>query len=182
MAHSSPQVVRDVLKMTDVPIVLSHSGSRSHCPVKRNLPDDLMRAIAATGGVIGMGYWAEVTCDEITSDGIAKMINAGIAAVGEDHISLGSDFDGAVRTACDTSELPALTDALICASLNPARIIKGDGGQYGPGVAGTAAVRAGRIPAPARKARPPIRVGERPWPTQSRSDQGQGFTFDPADM
>ncbi len=65
VAHSSPQVARDVLGMVDVPIVLSHSGIHSHCPVKRNFPDDLMREIAAGGGVIGMGYWGEVACGKI---------------------------------------------------------------------------------------------------------------------
>ena len=128
VAHSSPQVARDVLEMTDVPVVLSHSGIHSHCPVKRNFPDDLMQAIAASGGVIGMGYWAEVACDDITPDGIAKMIVAGIGVVGEDHISLGSDFDGSVATAFDTSELPALTDALIRAGLGEAQIEKVMGG------------------------------------------------------
>ena len=128
VAHSSPQVARDVLKMTDVPIVLSHSGIHSHCPVKRNFPDDLMQAIAASGGVIGMGYWAEVACDDITPDGIARMIVAGIGVVGEDHISLGSDFDGSVATAFDTSELPALTDALLRAGLGEAQIEKVMGG------------------------------------------------------
>ena len=124
VAHSSPQVARDVLGMVDVPIVLSHTGIHSHCPVKRNFPDDLMREIAASGGVIGMGYWAEVACDRIDPDGIAAMIKAGIAAVGEDHVSLGSDFDGSVATAFDTSELPALTDALLRAGLSEAQIEK----------------------------------------------------------
>lgn len=128
VAHSSPQVTRDVLAMVDVPIVLSHSGIHSHCPVKRNFPDELMQAIAAKGGVIGMGYWAEVACNKIDPDGIAAMIKAGIAAVGEDHISLGSDFDGSVATAFDASELPALTDALLRAGLSEAQIAKVMGG------------------------------------------------------
>lgn len=128
VAHSSPQVVRDVLAMTDIPIVLSHSGLHSHCEAKRNLPDELMRGIAATGGVIGIGYWAEVACDEITPKGIAKMIAAAVAAVGEDHVSLGSDFDGSVETAFDTSELPALTHELIAAGLSEAQIAKVMGG------------------------------------------------------
>lgn len=124
VAHSSPQVVREVLEMTDVPIVLSHSGIHSHCPVKRNIPDALMQQIAASGGIIGIGYWAEVACGDITPNGIAKMIVAAIAAVGEDHVSLGSDFDGSVETAFDTSELPALTDALIRAGLTETQIRK----------------------------------------------------------
>jgi len=127
VAHSSPQVAWDVLEMTDIPIVLSHSGIHSHCPVKRNFPDDLMQAIAASGGVIGMGYWAEVACDQIDPAGIAKMIKAAIAVVGEDHVSLGSDFDGSVETAFDSSELPALTDELIKAGLSEAQIRKAMG-------------------------------------------------------
>lgn len=124
LAHSSEQVARDVVALTDVPLVVSHSGLHGHCPVKRNFPDDLMRDIVASGGVIGMGYWAEVACDDITPQGIAKMIVAAIAAVGENHVSLGSDFDGSVETAFDTSELSALTSALLDAGLTEAQIRK----------------------------------------------------------
>lgn len=123
VAHSSPQVARDVLEMTDIPIVVSHTGVHSNCPVKRNYPDDLMRDIAATGGVIGIGYWADVTCDDSPA-GIARTIMAGIAAVGEDHVSLGSDFDGSVATTLDTSELAAITQALMDAGATEAQIRK----------------------------------------------------------
>ena len=123
VAHSSRQVVRDVLAMTDIPVVLSHTGLHSHCGVKRNLPDDLMREIAATGGVIGIGYWADVTCDDSPA-GVAGAIRAAIAAVGEDHVSLGSDFDGSVPTAFDASELAALTQALLDQGVSAAQIRK----------------------------------------------------------
>ena len=112
IAHSSPQVARDVLAMTDIPIIVSHTGLHGHCATKRNYPDDLMQEIAATGGVIGMGYWLEVTCDD-TPTGVAKAIQAAISIVGEDAVSLGSDFDGSVGTTFDTSELAALTHALL---------------------------------------------------------------------
>lgn len=122
LAHSSPAVARDVLGMTDMPIIVSHTGIYGHCPVRRNFPDDLMQAIAATGGVIGIGYWAEVACNDITPTGIARMIVKGIELVGEDHISLGSDFDGSVTTGFDTSELAALTHALLEAGLTDDQI------------------------------------------------------------
>ncbi|QBF32442.1 dipeptidase [Thalassococcus sp. S3] len=124
LAHSSPQVARDVVAMTDMPLVVSHTGLHGHCPVNRNFTDDLMREIAATGGVIGIGYWAEVACDQIDPAGIATMIVAAIDALGEDHVSLGSDFDGSVTTAFDTSEIAALTHALMEAGLTDARIRK----------------------------------------------------------
>lgn len=127
LAHASPQTARDVLDMTDMPVVVSHTGIRSHCDTVRNFPDDLMRAIAAEGGLIGIGFWADVTCDD-TPAGIAGAIVAAIGVVGEDHVALGSDFDGAVRTTFDASELAALTQALIDRGLPEDVIAKVMGG------------------------------------------------------
>lgn len=114
VAHSSEQVVRDVLAITKDPIMISHGGIVSHCPrtANRNLPDKLTKAIAARGGIIGIGYFEGAICD-ITPKGIAKAIIDAIAIVGEDAVALGSDFDGTVETAIDASELAAITDALI---------------------------------------------------------------------
>ena len=123
IAHSSQQVARDVLEIVDMPIIVSHTGVYSHCKTVRNYPDDLMRQIVAKGGVIGIGYWSEVTCDH-SPDGIAKTIKAAIGVVGDDSVSLGSDFDGSVGTAFDASELAALTDALLRAGLSDAQIRK----------------------------------------------------------
>ncbi len=123
VAHSSAKVTRDVLAMTDIPIVLSHTGIHSHCKTKRNYSDDLMREIAATGGVIGIGYWADAICDP-SPNGVALAIKAAIETVGEDHVSLGSDFDGAVATSFDASELGSLTQAMIDAGLSEVQIRK----------------------------------------------------------
>jgi len=123
LAHSSPQVVRDVIAMTDVPLVLSHTGIHKVCPVKRNLPDPLMQEIAATGGVVGIGYWADAICDA-TPAGIARALRGAIEVVGENHVALGSDFDGSVETPFDTSELAALTQAMLDEGLSPAQIRK----------------------------------------------------------
>lgn len=123
VAHSSKQVVRDVLEMTDIPIVLSHGGIFSHCSTERNLPDDLMVDIAKSGGVVGIGFWKSASCD-ITPDGVAASIVAAVTLMGEDHVSFGSDFDGSVKTAFDASELSALTDALLRAGLSETQIRK----------------------------------------------------------
>nr|WP_306345429.1 membrane dipeptidase [Thalassovita autumnalis] len=124
VAHSSPAVARDVLALVEQPIVVSHSGLHGYCPVKRNYQDSLMKAIADKGGVIGMGYWTGAACDDITPAGIAKMIKAAVETLGEDHVSLGSDFDGSVETAFDTSELAALTHALMLEGLSEPQIRK----------------------------------------------------------
>ncbi len=123
LAHSGHQVVRDVLAMTDMPLVVSHSGIHKNCQVKRNIPDTLMQQIAATGGVIGIGYWADVTCDDSPA-GVARAIKVAIDVVGEDAVSLGSDFDGSVTTSFDTSELAAVTQAMMDIGLSETQIRK----------------------------------------------------------
>lgn len=127
VAHSSQTVVRDVLAMATRPLVVSHTGIHGHCPAKRNIPDDLMQAIAARGGLIGIGYWADVTCDAKPA-GVAGAIIAAVALLGAEHVSLGSDFDGAVETAFDTSELAALTHELQVQGLSDADIAAVMGG------------------------------------------------------
>lgn len=110
--------------MTDMPLIVSRTGLHGVCPVKRNYPDDLMQTIAATGGVIGIGYRADVTCGDISPRGIARMIKSAVDTLGEDHGSLGSDYDGSFETAFDTSELAALTSGLMAEGLTEAQIRK----------------------------------------------------------
>lgn len=112
VAHSSEAVVRDVLELTDAPLIVSHTGIRSLCESPRNISDELMQQIADRGGLIGIGYWADVICYD-TPAGVARAIAYAAETLGVDAIALGSDFDGTVTTRFDASELAALTDALI---------------------------------------------------------------------
>ena len=123
VAHSSEAVVRDVLAITDRPVIVSHTGFDGHCASPRNISDETMRAITAAGGLIGVGFWADVTCDASPA-GIADAIAYGVAAFGEDRIALGSDFDGTVTTSLDASELAALTQALLDRGLTQDQVRK----------------------------------------------------------
>jgi membrane dipeptidase len=127
VSHSSEHVVRDVLSISQRPLVVSHTGFYGHCQTPRNIPDELIQAIAEHGGLIAVGYWDGAVCD-INPASIAKAIKYGIELVGVEHIALGSDFDGATTTALDTSELVQLTQALITEGLSPAdiRAVMGD--------------------------------------------------------
>lgn len=127
LAHASPQMVRDVLAIDGTRPILSHTGIHAHCASHRNLDDDLMRAIAAKGGLIGIGYWADVVCGGTPSD-IAASIRAAVALVGEDHVSLGSDYDGSVDAPFDAAHLVVLTQALMDAGLGEDQIGKVMGG------------------------------------------------------
>lgn len=121
VAHASPAMVRDVLAMSKRPVVLSHGGFRGHCDTPRNLDDALMQAIAAAGGLVGVGYWEGAVCDASPA-GIAGAIRYGIELLGVDHIALGSDYDGTVKTHTDTSELAVLTQAMLDANFSETEI------------------------------------------------------------
>ncbi|WP_427452496.1 dipeptidase [Litorimonas sp. WD9-15] len=129
VAHSSRAVVRDVLELTKDPIFVSHGGTIAHCPrtANRNLPDDILKQIAARGGIIGIGYFNGAICD-ISPDGIADAIIDAATLLGPDAVALGSDFDGTVTTSLDTSELAAITDALLRRGMNRENIRKIMGG------------------------------------------------------
>lgn len=127
ISHSSEKVVADVLSFYSKPIVVSHTGFKGHCDTARNIADDLMKGIAANGGLIAVGYWDGAVCGNRPQDVVAA-IKYGLNLVGEDHISLGSDFDGTVTTAFDTSELVAITDEMLKAGFSETQIRKIMGG------------------------------------------------------
>lgn len=112
VAHSSEQSVRDVLAMSDSPLIVSHSGFQGHCPTPRNIADDIMQKIAQGGGLIGVGYWDAAICD-VSPAGIVAAIRYSIDLLGVEHVALGSDYDGSTTVPFDTSELAALTQEML---------------------------------------------------------------------
>jgi microsomal dipeptidase-like Zn-dependent dipeptidase len=121
VAHSSEAVVDEALLLSSTPLLVSHTGVRGACDQPRNISDDHMRRIAAGGGLIGIGYWDGAVCDA-TPAGVARSIAYAIELVGHSHVALGSDYDGATSVYFDTSELSALTQALLDAGLNAEEI------------------------------------------------------------
>ncbi len=121
VAHSSEAVVRDVLAITTSPLVVSHTGMRGHCENDRNFSDDLMREIAARGGLVGIGFWDGAVC-EASLGSIAAAIAYAIETLGVDHVALGSDFDGATTVPFDAAEAASLTNALLDKRLGEADI------------------------------------------------------------
>ncbi|MCY1335225.1 Membrane dipeptidase [compost metagenome] len=111
LAHASRALIDDVLGMAHRPVLVSHTGVEGTCPGTRNLSDAHIQRIAATGGVIGIGYWDTAVCDT-SVQAIVKAIRYTADKVGVAHVALGSDFDGAVHTPFDTSGLAQLTQGL----------------------------------------------------------------------
>ncbi|HBP21666.1 MAG TPA: peptidase M19, partial [Planctomycetes bacterium] len=117
LAHSSPAVIEDVLKLGKRPPLVSHTGLRGVVESPRNLSDEQAKAIAAKGGVIGVGFWKTATGGEDLA-AIVRSIRYLIDLVGVEHVALGSDFDGSVTTPFDVRGLPLVTEALLKAGLS----------------------------------------------------------------
>ncbi len=127
LAHASPQLIDDVLAITKRPVLVSHTGVKGTCPGPRNLSDAHIKAIAATGGVIGIAYFQGAVCG-LTAADIIKAIQHAITLAGVKHVALGSDFDGAIRVAFDTTGLQLLTQGLMEAGLSESDIADVMGG------------------------------------------------------
>lgn len=123
IAHLSAAGVDDVLAMATRPVVVSHGGVKALCDANRNLSDEQIRGVAATGGVVGIGYWDAAVCDTRPAAVAAAIVHV-ISLVGVDHVGLGSDYDGAVAVSFDTSELSLITQALMDEGLSDEEIVK----------------------------------------------------------
>lgn len=127
IAHCSNACVADILKMARRPVVSSHGGVQATCKVNRNLSDDQIRAVAATGGLIGIGYWDAAVCDTSPAS-IAKAMKHVRDLVGIGHVALGSDYDGATTVRFDTAHLAQVTQALLDAGFSDEEIRAAMGG------------------------------------------------------
>jgi membrane dipeptidase len=121
LAHASTATIDDVLAVATRPVVVSHTGVRGTADNARNLSDDQLRGIAATGGIVGIGFWPTATGGDDAAS-IARAIGHAVAVIGIEHVALGSDFDGAVPVPFDASGLGLLTAALLAQGLDEATI------------------------------------------------------------
>ena len=112
LAHASPATLRDVTAIATRPLLVSHTGVKGTCNNPRNLSDDELRAVARTGGVVGIGLWKTATCGT-DAPAAARAIRYAVKIVGIDHVGIGSDFDGSVTEPFDASGWPLLTQALL---------------------------------------------------------------------
>jgi membrane dipeptidase len=123
LAHSSRQTIDDVLAMARRPVVASHTGVCGVCDNARNLPDEHLRGIASTGGLVGIGFWP-TACGGEDAAAIARSIAYAVNIAGADHVGLGSDFDGGVAVPFDASGMALLTEALLEEGLDEPSIHK----------------------------------------------------------
>ncbi|MFW6084473.1 MAG: dipeptidase [Gemmatimonadota bacterium] len=123
LSHAADATVRDVVERAVRPVVASHSGMRRLAPLPRNLPDDLLEAIAGTGGLVGVSFFnghldadfearcvplrdrefddteelARAVLEEVGTLPLSRLVahvDHAARVAGPGHVALGSDFDG----------------------------------------------------------------------------------------
>lgn len=119
LSHLNEAGFWDVAEL-GVPLVATHSNAHALTPVSRNLTDRQLTAIGETGGIVGLNFaTAFLRPDgqmrpEGALDMMPRHLEHMISLAGEDHVALGSDFDGGVMPdeIADVGGLDALRDAM----------------------------------------------------------------------
>jgi membrane dipeptidase len=132
LAHISPRGFWDAVEVHDrsQPLLVTHTGVAGVTPHWRNLNDEQLKAIADSGGTIGVMYQSSFLGDGTFSgraDSIASHLTHIVKTVGDDYASLGSDWDGAISPPLDMRtclELPQLVEVLLVRGFSPDTIQK----------------------------------------------------------
>ncbi|MCB0016087.1 MAG: dipeptidase, partial [Anaerolineales bacterium] len=102
LSHLNEKGFWDVAELSPKPLVATHSNAYELCPHARNLTDEQLDAVKASDGMVGLNFAAgflradgQMRADVPLGQMIAHLDHM-IGRMGEDHVGLGSDFDGAV--------------------------------------------------------------------------------------
>lgn len=121
LAHLSRAGFWDALEVHDrsQPLTISHAGCDAVFSHFRNVDDAQLRAVAERGGVVGIilqRQFLHAPARATTVEHVVDHIAHALSVIGDDHLALGSDFDGAIITPRDLKtvlELPRLVDAML---------------------------------------------------------------------
>lgn len=92
-SHAGWKTAEDVLAYAKGPVIFSHSNSYAVHPHPRNIPDELMKVCAETGGVIGInGLGRFLGNDDNSTENWFRHLDHAVSVVGPDHVGLGLDF------------------------------------------------------------------------------------------
>ena len=95
VSHSSDQTSIDAARVSSKPIFMTHAGAKAVWPIKRMKSDDALKAIAETGGVIGMSAAPHTTLSKAhplhSIDSVMDHLTYCIDLVGIEHVAFGPD-------------------------------------------------------------------------------------------
>jgi membrane dipeptidase len=120
LSHITEKGFWDVARLSKAPLIATHSNAHALCPSPRNLTDRQLAAIRDTGGMVGLNFATGflrpdgAMRPDTDIDLMVRHLDYLIDRLGEDHVGLGSDFDGATvpEKIGSAAGLPVLIDAL----------------------------------------------------------------------
>ncbi len=120
LAHLNERGFWDVARLSEAPLVSSHTAAHAICPSARNLTDEQLDAIGASGGVVGVNFQvSDLRPDGQFDDDVpltmwVRHVDHIVERIGVEHVAFGSDFDGAriSREIGDARGLPKLVETL----------------------------------------------------------------------
>jgi membrane dipeptidase len=132
LSHLNEAGFWDVAKLSDAPLVATHSNVHALTPTPRNLTDKQLDAIKESDGMVGLNYAVAFLREDGKNDAdtpLARMvqhIDYLVERIGIDRVGLGSDFDGATipQEIGDVAGLPRLVEALRAADYDDASLRK----------------------------------------------------------
>ncbi len=129
VAHVNRPGFLDAVRLSKSPCLVSHGGVTGAMPHWRNIDDDMLRALADKGGTVGVIFSPSYITNNkrLGAKAIFRHIDHIVQTVGEDHASIGSDFDGYIPTPFDlrdTSDMPRITQLMLENGYSEERIRK----------------------------------------------------------
>ena len=131
ISHVADKTFWDALEVSRAPLLASHSSCRALSGHPRNMTDDMIKALAAKGGVIQINYSTSFLDNDlyeaiqrnvppaerpkVSWEKIVEHVDHAVKLVGATHVGLGSDFDGTTVPVGmeDVAQLPKITEALL---------------------------------------------------------------------
>jgi membrane dipeptidase len=132
LSHLNEEGFDDVAQVSGAPLVATHSNAHALCPSPRNLTDRQLHMIRERGGMVGFNFatfYLNADGRAATDTGwdtMLRHLDHLIAEAGEDHVGLGSDFDGCVLPDLigDVTGVPRLLGAMAAHGYDDALIGK----------------------------------------------------------
>ena len=120
VSHLTPQGLADTLGVSRLPVIASHSCAHAVAAHPRNLSDAELQKLAGNGGLIGMNFMVVFVRPDmkretdVPVDAVLKHIDHIVNTIGDEHIAIGTDFDGAVMpdSLHDATTMPKLVTEL----------------------------------------------------------------------
>lgn len=100
LSHVGYQTAIQAAQASKRPVICSHSNARALCDSLRNIPDEEIRAVAATGGTVGVTLWPPMLRhkERPTIEDFVAQVDYMVNLVGVEHVAFGSDLSERTKT------------------------------------------------------------------------------------